>query len=253
MSSRAGRGALRRDVVLDGAARAINSKLAQCVFLVTLAVALSTVRLYLAIVLVLPIYVAVASWRVLVFECLMSVNVVKSLFGAWTWFNLVDENLYLGATPLHPNDCHILCKKLQVSAVLCALGREDVEQTHDSLFGALVQPEAWRHLEVDFAHFPPPSQAMLSVASAVPSLDSLTRAAAHINLHLSENRRVYVYCHTGQHCSLMYVLAYLVKHRGMALREAYDRVYRKRGAGFSLGCAAGRRLVEFEKAVKGRR
>lgn len=252
------RGQLRREVMVEGVVRAFSSKLAHCVFFVTLGLALSTVRGYFAFLLLLPAVLVVTSWRVIAFECTMSVNMLKSMVGAWTWFNLVDENLYLGTTLLHPNDCHILSKKLQISAVLCALSKEDVEQTHDSLFGALVQPDAWKHIDIDFAHLPPvasPSTASSSGSSfflSVPSLDTLAHAAAHINLHLSENRRVYVYCHTGQHHSCMYVLAYFVKHRGMKLAEAYDRIKRKRGVGFSLASAAGRRLQEFEKAVRGK-
>jgi Dual specificity phosphatase, catalytic domain len=235
---------LRSDVVLSGVRKAMKSRFAQFVFLLTLTAALAVrlESLFFKALLVLPVALAVVSYKVLLFELSMSMNMVQSLFGYWSWFNLVHDSLYIGAVPMQPMDPPIISKKLHVNALLCTM--ESDELTLNSLFGSSVSPQVWRQLEIDYQHLP------LS-EYRLPSFEALTRGASFLNLHLAENRRVYVYCRSGCSQSACVVLAYFIRHLNMNAREAYDKLTRKRRVNFRWGSQQANNLVAYEKSLRG--
>jgi len=189
-----------------------------------------------------PLVLAVLAHKAFLFEFFVALNVVQNLLGFWNWFNLVDDNLYVGAVLLMPGDPIIVSKKLGVNAILCTL--EDSELKLNSLFGASVPPEEWRRLGVEFNHLPISDYAIVAH-------EQLARGASFINLHVSDNRRVYVYCRSGCSRAACMVLAYFIKHRGMSAKAAYEKLKRKRRINFGWGSAQAKNLQAFEASIRG--
>jgi len=240
-----GRGKTRSGLVWTGLQRSLQSRLAHFVLLATFALAIA-LRFrgvwYCKLPLLLPLFLAVVSRRVLFFELAMSLNMLQHMLNWWNWFNLVDDNLFCGAALMLPGDPPVISKKLGVNAILCTL--EEAEMGFVSLFGTMVPPELWSRYEIAFHHIP-------FSDSTLPSFDLLSRAANVINLHLSENRRVYVYCRSGCSRSASAVIAYFIKHRGMGAKEAFDKLLRKRRINFRWGSRAANHLMAYEASFRG--
>jgi len=238
------RGGLRYDVLAGAVTKSMQSRLCQFVFLLTLtsAFAVKFQGFVSKAFLLFPFALLSVSHRAIVFEVFMSMNLIQNVFGHWNWFNLVDDNLYVGAVPLLPGDPPIISKKLGVNALLCTL--EAQEMSFASLFGSNVPPELWRRLDIEFQHLP------LSDTTP-PSFELLSRGANYLNLHLSENRRVYVYCRSGCSRASLVVLAYFIKHRGMSAKDAFEKLARKRRINFRWGSKQSDNLVAYEKSFRG--
>lgn len=240
------RGRLRNEVFMSGITKAMHSRLAHFFFSLTLAAlfVLTINAHWPKVLLLVPIILAIVSHNVMLFEIFMCMNMIKNMFGYWNWFNLVDDNLYLGAVLMLPSDPTIVSKKLGVAAILCTL--EAHEMAYNSLFGSTVPPEIWRRLEIDFSHLPIRD-------FSIPTFEQLNKGANYLNLHLAENRRVYLYCRSGCGRSACVAMAYFVRHRGMTAKDAYDKLAKKRRINFRWGSAQANNLIAYEQSFRGGR
>ena len=96
-------------------------------------------------------------WKLLAFETLLVINLVKNFFFGWEWWNQIDENIYLGAIPLERFDHeNTLKNELGITAVVSII--EEFERETTTLFGKAVSTDVWdHHLFLSSPDFLPPS------------------------------------------------------------------------------------------------
>jgi len=99
--------------------------------------------------------------KTLVFEALLTFNLVKNFFFGWEWWNKIDENIYLGGIPLERFDHENLLKdEIGIGAVLSIV--EDFEFEQTTVVGKAVLSSAWEsHLHLRSGDFLPPTIKML--------------------------------------------------------------------------------------------
>jgi len=233
--------AKRVEIISSIMLRVLGSKLALLMWLLLVTITLTCLVPYCWLTLSAPLALMAWQGKVLLFDLLMVKGMIEHVLGLWKWFDLVDDNLYLGAVPMQPTDATIVVKKLQVNAVLTVM--EPYELACPSISGKPVQEEEWRRLEVKFLLVP-------CSDFVLPSLDALHKGADFLNNELSEGRRAYVHCRNGRSRGALFVLAYFVKHKRLSTKEAFVSLVAKRPLCFYFNSTWMKRLEQFESTFR---
>jgi len=177
-------------------------------------------------------------WKLLAFETLLVINLIKNFFFGWEWWNQIDENIYLGAIPLERFDHeNTLKNELGITAVVSII--EEFERETTTLFGKAVSTDVWqRHLHLSSPDFLP------------PSIEELDRGADWIKTQVDAGRKVYIHCKSGAGRSPSVVLAYYIKHLKMDAEAARDNVFSRRPHIFSSHSKMMERMREYHMKIE---
>jgi hypothetical protein len=175
---------LKNDMVGNALQAVLCSKVCHLILLTALCVALCLI-LKTLLVLAFPIAFGGLYGKPIVFEAILIGHVVERSMGSFQWYSLVDSDLYLGAVPLDHADLDTLVREVGIKAVMSIVQGFEVKTA--TAVGRPVTPEQWREagvtqLLVESADFYP------------PSFEAMDKAAAFLNVHLSEGRKTYVHC-----------------------------------------------------------
>ena len=230
----------KNDVVAQIASTFFFSAFVQCTIWNIFGVAYA-IRKGSLIAFLLPLCLSIFYIKTLIFEFFLVVHCVRYNTGQFSWYNKVDDNLFLGAIPfVHPH-MHTFPKALRVKAVLSI--NELFELQSHTLFGPLVSSSQWasqgvHHKQISSPDFFP------------PSFDVLEKGASYVNYHLSEGRAVYVHCKSGIGRSASVVVAYLMKYKRMGVHEAYAAVKMSRKEIFGPYSSQLKNLVKYESFLR---
>ena len=117
-----------------------------------------------------------------------------------TWWNTINENIILGAIPLHNLNHMELLKKENVNAILCVL--EDFEIKPTLYFKPIIK-EDWEKNNISFL------QIKIEDSYGAKQEDIIT-AVNYILDNIRNNKKVYVHCKAGRGRSASIVLGYLL-------------------------------------------
>lgn len=139
------------------------------------------------------------------YEATLAGVVVTSGLGMQTWHNHVDENIILGAIPLHNKEHHkTLVNNHKVGAVLSLV--HEFEARDSSLFSEPVLEEEWKKIGVSYLR--------LGVTDfQPPSIEQTHQAVNFIHQEAMNHKITYVHCKAGMGRSAFMVICYLLKHQ----------------------------------------
>nr|CAG4642145.1 EOG090X0GSS [Eurycercus lamellatus] len=124
-------------------------------------------------------------------------NVIMEKVSSRQWYNLVDDNVILGALPLRSMSQELV-GQMKVKAVVSL--NEDYELRY-----LTNQPQEWKELGVENIRFN-----VIDMFEA-PSQEMLVEGVDFINRNISEGSVVYVHCKAGRSRSATLVSCYLMK------------------------------------------
>ena len=242
-------GALRGEVLVDTSKRLLQSPLALwglslvVIYTLTHAFVLGPIQSFG--VMLLPIVVFYVKRKGLVYELLTVIDSILFNFGIYNKWNLVDENLYVGAVPLKAaGDSEILLKKLGITAVVSVF--DTYHLTMSSVMGKPVQPEEWKLFDVQQHVINAPFG-----TRAIPARD-LLEAANFVDMRLTNGEKVYIHCRSGRQLGAMVAIAYLIKFKNMTVVRAHAAVSGRGSAAFGLGPGPERDCLNaFERMLRG--
>ena len=176
---------------------------------------------------ILPLLVICTKWKSIKWDVLLMKTSFDVLVGTREKVSKVDDNLYLGVTPLsEEGDAMLLGKKLGINAVVSVL--EPFQQVGSSLVGTPLSKDEWRHIGIE-SHDRLVLDKCKDGDPFTLTLMDLHKVSDFLDRHLSNNRKVLVHCRNGGGHGASLVLAYFLKYKRLGLREAYFDLKRSRG------------------------
>lgn len=231
---------MRSEVVSSGVMAMMRSPLLAFVLILSLTVVAAIISEIYAI-LIIPLVMGGFRYKLLLYEFFLALHVIESGLGIWTWYHLVDTDLYLGGLPLQTH-YETFIKKLRIGAVLSIV--EGFELTAATMVGLPVSPAQWKSADITHMQlsspdwFPPP----------IPILD---QGADFINTELSEGRKVYCHCKSGVGRSACVIAAYFIKYKRMDAEAAQLELISKRSYVFKKNSRQMKMLKEYEQWLRG--
>lgn len=181
-------------------------------------------------------------WKKVAFESVLLLELVLFSLGLFDWYNVVDDNLILGAIPIqeiHADELQRMNLSLVVSVV------EPFELEAVTLGGRPISSEFWKKIGVDHRILPSPD-------FAPPHIDVLANGAKLLDEYLREGKRVYVHCKSGRGRSASVVMAYFCRYRyvGMDLPTIHSKLQARRKAVFNFNSPQIRQMEAFVQSSR---
>lgn len=231
---------VRSELFAGALKAAVKSRL--CFFIVLLVISSVMAGLknyYLA--LLVPVVFGVVFIKSLLFEMFLIDHMVEASIGYFDWYSKVDDNLYLGALPLQPQDVDRLANQLQIKAIVSVVQRFELET--DTFVGRAVSPDQWKELGI--------SQLVLETPDYFPpSFAILDAGAEYLNAQLIQRNKCYCHCKSGKGRSASVVMAYFMRYRGDDVHTAYARMKTARSVVFDVKSSQMKNMIAYAEYLK---
>lgn len=215
-----------------------------CALLLVVAAGIvSGLRFSLVVVsLIVAVVFAFYHWKKVAFECILLGELLLYSLGVFDWYNVVDDNLILGAIPIqeiHADELQRMNLSLVVSVV------EPFELEAVTLGGRPITGEFWKKIGVDHRILPSPD-------FLPPHIDVLADGAKLLDEYLREGKRVYVHCKSGRGRSASVIMAYFCRYRyvGMDLPTIHSKLQARRKAVFKFNSPQIRQMEAFVQSFR---
>jgi protein-tyrosine phosphatase len=147
---------------------------------------------------------------------------LSNIFLSSSWWNKMDDNIFLGALPLHNSNHLEILKQENIGAVLSVV--EDFE-LNGTIYFKPISKNDWSENNINHLHVQIEDSHGIRV-------DDMLKCIEFITENIKDNRRIYIHCKAGRGRSASVVLCYFLWKKHMEIGkltnehilETYDKI-----------------------------